>query len=160
MLALFCLAATLAGVGAATPDRAGARCLKLWHEKKVTKYVKGENGKVKKVTQIKRYRTCDPYEARGPSRLGVAATEFKFTLSRPRLTAGKLLLEYTNRGEDVHNLKVAAARGDRVLGAVPDTEAGDVTDAEFRLQPGHYRLWCSLPGHAKLGMKARLLVLR
>jgi uncharacterized cupredoxin-like copper-binding protein len=30
----------------------------------------------------------------------------------------------------------------------------------IRLRPGSYRLWCSLPEHAKLGMRATLRVVR
>jgi len=30
----------------------------------------------------------------------------------------------------------------------------------LRLSRGRYRLWCSLPGHAKLGMEATLRVSR
>lgn len=47
-----------------------------------------------------------------------------------------------------------------MVGSAADTEPGDITDTEFRIKPGRYRLWCSLPGHAKLGMKAKLRVLR
>lgn len=154
-----CLIASLA-VAATGSGPARAQCLKIWHEKKVTKLVKGKGGKVKKVTKTKRYWTCDPYEAPGPPRLGIAATEFKFTLSRPRIKSGGLLLEFSNRGEDAHNLKVASARGGRLTGTVADTEAGAVTAAEFRIKPGRYRLWCSLADHARLGMKARLRVLK
>lgn len=153
-----CLLATgPAGAGNSATARAG--CLKIWHEKKITKVIR-KNGKLKKVTVIKRYWTCDPYQAPGPPRLGIAATEWKFTLSRPRIKAGRLLLEFTNRGEDSHNLQVATVKGRHLAGSVPDTETGDVTDSAFRLKPGLYQLWCSLPNHARLGMKAKLRVVR
>lgn len=160
MVLAACLLAGGLGYGPAGTGRAEAGCLKIWHEKKVTRWVKGKNGKRHKVTKVKRYWTCDPYEAPGPPRLGIAATEFKFTLSRPRIRRGNLMLEFSNRGEDVHNVRIAPAGSSRVVGSAADTEPGSVTDAEFRIKPGRYRLWCSLPGHAKLGMKAKLRVLR
>jgi uncharacterized cupredoxin-like copper-binding protein len=33
-----------------------------------------------------------------------------------------------------------------------------MTELRAMLRPGNWRLWCSLPGHAKAGMRATLIV--
>jgi hypothetical protein len=37
-------------------------------------------------------------------------------------------------------------------------EPGDVTELRAMLRRGKWKLWCSLPGHAKAGMRATLIV--
>jgi uncharacterized cupredoxin-like copper-binding protein len=36
------------------------------------------------------------------------------------------------------------------------TESAQIREAMWRLGPGRYELYCSMPGHMKLGMHARL----
>ncbi len=134
-------------------------CLKIWHQKKVTKWKKKKNGKRRQVTVVKKWWTCDPFEAPGPPRLGVDAKEYKFTLSRPEVKAGSLILEFNNRGEDAHNLRIAYARSNRSIGAVPDTPSRRTSTQTFELKPGLYRFTCTLFGHAARGMRAKLRVL-
>ena len=40
----------------------------------------------------------------------------------------------------------------------PETDPGVYTAAACRWPPGRYRLFCSLPGHAEVGMTATLQV--
>jgi hypothetical protein len=102
--------------------------------------------------------------ARPPSRLLVTATEFRFALSRTTLPPGAAHLQLANRGEDAHDLVVrrldstghATGRASRAAGTSPD----GTSDLIVTLQPGRYVLWCSVPGHRKLGMQARLSVRR
>jgi hypothetical protein len=76
------------------------------------------------------------------------------------------MVELWNRGEDAHDLRIrrldAADRMvGRVLGAVRTTVSGGLTRATWRLRtPGRYQLYCSVPGHLALGMKAELTVTR
>ena len=96
----------------------------------------------------------------GPTigRLSVKASEFKFVLSRPSLTAGEAIVELDNQGEDPHNLNLQLADGQG-----PEFHLGEVgplkrSTGRFTLASGTYRLWCSIPGHEELGMKATLTV--
>lgn len=152
---------TGASLLAAAPDPAGAKsgCLKIHHKKRVAKTIVVK-GKKKTVYRWKEWFTCDPYEAPGPPRLGIAAVEYKFTLSRPVVKSGNLILEYNNRGEDSHNLRIRKFGGKRLVGSIPDTGSRRSVTDTFALKPGRYRLWCALPNHARLGMNAKLKVVR
>jgi plastocyanin len=95
-------------------------------------------------------------EAPTVARLGVKASEFKFVLSRPSLEAGEAIVELDNQGEDPHNLNLQLANGQG-----PEFHVGEIgsqkrIQARFTLPPGTYKLWCSIPGHEELGMKATL----
>ena len=148
------------GYGQPESSRAAAKpdCLKIWKKKKVTKKVK-RDGRWKKVTYWKRYWVCDPFEAPGPPRLGVQASEFSFGLSRPEVKEGNLVLQFYNRGEDAHNLRIAFFKSNRTIGAIPDVQSGRTTTATFPLKPATYNLVCTLYGHAARGMRAKLRVL-
>jgi plastocyanin len=87
----------------------------------------------------------------------VTAVEYSFTLSRTRVPAGKVILELVNHGQDEHNLNAELGEGPPV-GSLPGTPAGAVKDQAVELRPGTYTLFCSLPEHAKKGMKATLVV--
>jgi plastocyanin len=101
---------------------------------------------------------------RAPSRLMVSAQEHSFVLSRKTIKAGPALIQFLNRGEDPHDLRLRRVSGRGVTArrtlAVPETPSGDLAELEARLPAGRYKLWCSLPGHAQLGMRATLRVRR
>jgi plastocyanin len=76
------------------------------------------------------------------------------------------MVELWNRGDDAHDLRIrrlnaAAQMVGPVLGAIRTTTSGGLSKATWRLRaPGRYQLYCSLPGHLALGMKAELTVTR
>ena len=86
-----------------------------------------------------------------PARLLVEATEFHFTLSRTTLRAGPAVIQLAIRGEDPHDLRLARVR-------IPETPPGEVGEWSGRLKRGRYKLYCTLPGHAKAGMRAYIRV--
>jgi plastocyanin len=92
-----------------------------------------------------------PAEARAPSRLLVEATEFRFALSRTTVKAGPAVIQLAIRGEDPHDLRIARA-------SIPETLPGEVGEWSGRLKPGRYKVYCSLPGHERAGMRAYLTV--
>jgi hypothetical protein len=96
-------------------------------------------------------------EARSPSRLMVQASEHSLVLSRQSIFRGPAVIQFLNRGEDPHDLKLRRIGGSTVI-SVPETVSGEIAEAEPRLPVGTYRLWCSLPGHRALGMRAKLRV--
>jgi hypothetical protein len=95
--------------------------------------------------------------AAAPAHVQVIEVEYRLMLSRGALPAGRVGLEAIDRGSDPHDLRL------RRLGSageviVPQLDPGQRWDATVRLRPGTYRLWCSLPEHARLGMRAILRV--
>ena len=93
-----------------------------------------------------------------PRTLGVAAKEFRFTLTRTTVGAGAVTIQFGNAGEDGHDLHVDALDGAPVVawGELP-AESAPVTKI-VTLTAGTYRLYCSLPGHTAAGMDTRLNV--
>jgi hypothetical protein len=96
-------------------------------------------------------------DAAAPSRLFVNAKEFSLILSRQTVKPGSARIQLYNGGEDAHDLRLKRIGGTRTL-RIAETEPGDVTELRAMLRRGKWRLWCSLPGHAKAGMRATLLV--
>jgi plastocyanin len=94
----------------------------------------------------------------GLAHLQVSAKEFSLTLSHPSTAAGRLQLELVNAGQDEHNLHIRPAAGGPDVGAVGIVLPGHHADVEFNLKPGSYTLYCAIPAHEELGMKATLTV--
>ncbi|WP_445151191.1 hypothetical protein [Baekduia sp. Peel2402] len=92
------------------------------------------------------------------ARLQATTREWSITLSRPSVTAGALVLQLVNRGEDAHDLHLRPASGGADLLTIVSTEPSGVADASGTLAAGTYTLYCSLPGHEAAGMKATLTV--
>jgi len=145
-------------------------CVWRKHSKRVVRWVR-RDGRRRRVVRIIRWRRCHPIASPTvpvpapvdpgpvlPGRLGVRADEFFFTLSRPSVTPGEVIIELDNRGEDPHNLNLAKT-GTLDLPLTIE-EIGPLTQAtgRFTLTPGTYRLWCSLPLHEEWGMTANLTV--
>jgi hypothetical protein len=98
-----------------------------------------------------------------PSRLLVTAREYSLVLSRATLPRGRAVIQLVDRGQDAHDLVLHRLDHGRPIGAgrhVPETEPDAVSTVRWRLRPGRYALWCTLPGHRRLGMHARLRVRR
>jgi hypothetical protein len=105
-----------------------------------------------------------PGEARAPGRLMAQADEYSLILSRQSIVRGPALIQFLNRGEDPHDLRmrrlVEPGVSARRTFAVPETRAGGLAELEARLPAGRYKLWCSIAGHEQLGMRAKLRVKR
>ena len=100
-----------------------------------------------------------PGEARAPARLMVQADEYSLVLSRQSVVRGPASIQFMNRGEDPHDLKLRRTGGTHAI-SVSETGPGVLARANVSLRTGRYRLWCSLPGHRALGMRATLRVRR
>jgi hypothetical protein len=96
-----------------------------------------------------------------PSRLLVSGEEYRIRLSRGAVKPGPALIQFVNRGEDPHDLRLKriGASATRAFG-LPELRPGGLVQLETRLRTGRYRLWCSLPGHEQRGMRAVLSVRR
>lgn len=97
---------------------------------------------------------------KSPARLFVDAREWSVTLSRASLPAGRVRLQMHNAGEDDHDLRLRRlSRRGKVTGPtlkVPVTTPGDMAEQTITLRRGRWKVWCSLPGHARSGMRATL----
>jgi plastocyanin len=94
-----------------------------------------------------------------PARVQVVAQEFRYSLSRQIVSAGAVIVELRNAGEDAHDLRLQRVGGTRVY-VWPLAQAGQVIDRQLRLAPGTYRLYCGVANHRALGMRATLVVRR
>lgn len=94
--------------------------------------------------------------ADSPSRLLVTAREFDLTLSRVKLEPGPSVVQLYDFGEDPHDLAIQRAGAAKVF-TIPEVLPGETGTLQLGLRrSSRYRLWCSLPGHAELGMRASL----
>jgi uncharacterized protein YbdZ (MbtH family) len=100
-----------------------------------------------------------------PTHLLINAQEWSLWPSRGRVPAGTVLVELWNRGQDMHDtwirrLNAAGQMVGPVVGRVPVTMPGKISNATWHLKAGRYELFCSMPGHMALGMHANLTVTR
>lgn len=93
------------------------------------------------------------------SHLQVTEVEYRLILSRGVVKAGPVDLEAIDGGMDPHDLRLHHSGSGPEI-AAPELTSGRRWDGVVTLKPGVYRLWCSLPEHAKLGMRASLRVVR
>jgi hypothetical protein len=91
--------------------------------------------------------------------LQVIQVEYRLLLSRGTVKAGRVGLEAIDRGMDPHDLRLRRVAS-RLQIAVAELRPRQRWDGVVYLKPGIYDLWCSLPEHAKLGMRATLRVVR
>lgn len=86
------------------------------------------------------------------------AVEWAYTLSRPEVPAGEVVVELNNMGEDPHNLNLQLDDGSGPQGEIATIGPSAQGIAKFSLPAGTYRLWCDLDEHEERGMKATLIV--
>jgi plastocyanin len=173
-----------AALGTATASaEAGPACAWTRHSKRVVRSVR-RGGRARRVTRVKHWWTCDPLPpsaptvapASGPtlppptpppaeeappseaSALGVKSAEWSYTLSRPEIPAGEVVVELNNMGGDPHDLNIRAEGSDGPALQIPVTGPSQHASKRFTLAAGTYRLWCDLDGHDEKGMHATLVV--
>jgi plastocyanin len=94
-----------------------------------------------------------------PTRLQAVADEFRFSLSRSRVPAGRVTIELANFGEDAHNFKLRRVGGTHVY-TIGKTVPAARTTKTLRLRHGRFKYWCSVADHEARGMKGTLRVRR
>jgi plastocyanin len=107
---------------------------------------------------------CAAPASAGVMAVGVSNTpppdEFGFVLTKTKAGPGPAIIEYTNTGEDDHDLKMKRLGSKRVW-ELPRLAHGTSDRIEIDLKPdSRYVLWCSLPDHRERGMEATLRVRR
>jgi plastocyanin len=94
-----------------------------------------------------------------PARVQAAADEYRFSLSRTQVPAGRVTIEVVNFGEDPHNFKLRRVGGTHVY-TIGETLPGARTSKTLRLRHGRFKYWCSIADHKARGMKGTLRVTR
>lgn len=166
----------------AEEGEASGGCARKRHSKRVVKRVR-RHGQWRRVRRVRHWWTCEPSPTAPLAQpapaapatttttageepqaepevghLGVKAIEYSYTLSRPEVSAGEVIVELNNQGEDPHNLVLEHEGTADPVQEIPSTPSVSQTSARFTLSPGTYRLYCSLYTHEAKGMEATLLV--
>jgi plastocyanin len=95
--------------------------------------------------------------APNPRSVSVNSTEFAFTLSQTTVSAGAVRVQFDNsRAEDPHQLSIDGPDPD--YWSFDEVPAGGVIAQTLVMRPGRHVLFCPLPGHEELGMRAVLTV--
>jgi plastocyanin len=98
--------------------------------------------------------------------IGVVARDankhFSFEPTRTLVKAGKLTMQLINEGEDPHTMAIQRiGPGETPEGEVveiPATASKQQSTGTAEVQPGRYRMWCTLFHHAEEGMEFDLTV--
>jgi plastocyanin len=100
--------------------------------------------------------------AAGPTTpVGLGMREYRFSVYRSSVHAGRVAFNVTNFGEDAHNVRLSGPGGYRSAISRDVSPGGGHLRFTVNLRrAGTYRLVCLKPGHAEKGMKATLRVVR
>ena len=90
------------------------------------------------------------------SDLRVGLLEYRFALSAGSLKPGPVTVTVTNAGSTGHDMRLYQV--EELLAAVPVLSPGERKELRFDVEPGFLRLDCSVGGHARAGMVARMEV--
>jgi uncharacterized cupredoxin-like copper-binding protein len=82
----------------------------------------------------------------------VAATEFKFALSKTSAPVGKVTFVVTNKGKAMHDFQIDGKKTAMLAAGKKATLTVTFT------KKGKFPYLCTVPGHAKLGMKGTFSV--
>jgi plastocyanin len=88
---------------------------------------------------------------------------YGYAPSRKTVKAGELTVQLINVGEDEHNMdmqKVGPGNSPEspIVVAVSAASKGASTPTTVDVEPGTYRMWCTLQGHAAKGMETTITV--
>ena len=85
----------------------------------------------------------------------VTEREYHVTLSKTKLAPGKVRFVVKNSGKFAHALQIAGTgiSGKKKTAMIKPGQTATLT---VTLGSGTFSLWCPVPGHAALGMKAAL----
>jgi plastocyanin len=96
-----------------------------------------------------------PSEARD-GRVAITLDDFLIRPQNVRAAVGELTFEVVNRGRLGHNFRLRGRDGEPV--AIATMLPGRSGRETVRLEPGSYKMLCTVANHEQLGMTGRLLV--
>lgn len=85
------------------------------------------------------------------TRITVTASDFKFRLSQRNADAGKVVITLVNRGKTRHDIRIGGKKTQRIA-------PGARATLSVTLRAGRAAFVCTVPGHARLGMRGTLTV--
>lgn len=88
--------------------------------------------------------------------INVVAQEFEFSLDSNQAKAGALTFVVRNEGHTPHDF---ALSGEGISEQTRMLDPGETATLEVNLGPGTYEYACTIPGHARLGMKGAFTVM-
>jgi uncharacterized cupredoxin-like copper-binding protein len=92
---------------------------------------------------------------KAPATAQVVEKEYSIALPNgTSLKAGKQTFDVTNQGTIQHDVAIEGAKGAKT----PLIDPGKSASLSVDLKPGKYKLYCTVPGHEQLGMKAEVTV--
>jgi plastocyanin len=181
-LAFVLSAAIFAGPAATAAPSPTEGCTWQRHSKAAFMRVR-RHGRVRRVKRLRHWWTCatspaaslaqpalpvpvttettageEPRSEPEVGHLGVKAVEYSYTLSRPEVSSGEVIVELNNQGEDPHNLVLEHEGTEDPTLEIPSTPSLSQASSRLSLSPGTYRLYCSLYKHEAKGMEATLVV--
>ncbi|MCW2967112.1 MAG: hypothetical protein JWM71_884 [Solirubrobacteraceae bacterium] len=83
---------------------------------------------------------------------------FALSLTRTLLGSGSVTIQVRNASQDAHDLHIDTLSGTPVQSWDPIASGDPAVTKAVTLAPGTYRVYCSLPGHAALGMDTQITV--
>ena len=88
----------------------------------------------------------------------LTALEFRFEPANVTLqgASGPVRIDLDNKGSLAHDVRVLD--GEEDLGGTPSFPGGERRSGRVTLQPGTYRMICSVGNHEQLGMVGELIV--
>jgi hypothetical protein len=92
------------------------------------------------------------------ARMQALTREFTITLSRRTLPAGQVSIELANMGQDPHDLRVERADAPATGFSFSLARPGTRSSRKLELAPGEWKLYCTLEGHAAMGMSTTVTV--
>jgi hypothetical protein len=87
----------------------------------------------------------------------VYADEFLLNGSRRAGPSGRWRIQFSNNGEDDHDLRVRRAGG-TIVASSPIVRPAGLQTVQVRLKPGRYTLFCSIGDHEARGMSWSLVI--
>ena len=91
----------------------------------------------------------------GGETIAISETDFKLDPADVTAQAGTVTFELSNDGESPHDLEV---EGNGIEEVSDTMNPGDSTELTVDLEAGSYKIYCTIDGHAKLGMEGELTV--
>ncbi len=93
-----------------------------------------------------------------PGVVQVSEKEFSIDPSSKAVAAGRVTFRVKNEGSIEHNFVVFSPDKSKKLAELDAIKPGQSQELVVQLQPGEYRLVCTVPGHEEAGMHTTLRV--
>jgi plastocyanin len=83
---------------------------------------------------------------------------YSYVPSRPTVRPGRVTVQLNNQGADPHDMAIQRVGAEGELIELPITSGLSQSTKTVELQPGRYRMWCTLYDHAEKGMETTITV--